>query len=83
MVRETLGALQVQATDEQKKELHSIEAEIRRRIPIGSTISERRLTEDLERWGMSAMLVKRALCIMHSTNELKSLARGKFIRRMA
>ncbi|AQK75822.1 DNA replication licensing factor MCM5 [Zea mays] len=52
-------------------EIKQAEAQIKRRMGIGSHISERRLIDDLNRMGMNESIVRRALLIMHQRDEVE------------
>uniref|UniRef100_A0A0D3FBM1 DNA replication licensing factor MCM5 n=4 Tax=Oryza TaxID=4527 RepID=A0A0D3FBM1_9ORYZ len=52
-------------------EIKQAEAQIKRRMGIGSHISERRLIDELNRMGMNESIVRRALLIMHQRDEVE------------
>ncbi|KAL5212950.1 hypothetical protein ABZP36_023797 [Zizania latifolia] len=52
-------------------EIKQVEAQIKRRMGIGSHISERRLIDELNRMGMNESIVRRALLIMHQRDEVE------------
>nr|ACN25496.1 unknown [Zea mays] len=52
-------------------EIKQAEAQIKRRMGIGSHISERRLIDGLNRMGMNESIVRRALLIMHQRDEVE------------
>ncbi|KAF0921118.1 hypothetical protein E2562_038651 [Oryza meyeriana var. granulata] len=52
-------------------EIKQAEAQIKRRVGIGSHISERRLIDELNRMGMNESIVRRALLIMHQRDEVE------------
>ncbi|KQK01163.1 DNA replication licensing factor MCM5 [Brachypodium distachyon] len=52
-------------------EIKQAEAQIKRRMGIGSHISERRLLDELNRMGMNESIVRRALVIMHQRDEVE------------
>uniref|UniRef100_A0A0D9VM69 DNA replication licensing factor MCM5 n=1 Tax=Leersia perrieri TaxID=77586 RepID=A0A0D9VM69_9ORYZ len=52
-------------------EIKQAEAQIKRRMGIGSHISERRLIDELSRMGMNESIVRRALLIMHQRDEVE------------
>ncbi|KAM0939110.1 putative DNA helicase [Dioscorea sansibarensis] len=58
-------------TPEIANEIKQAETQIKRRMGIGSHISERRLINDLTRMGMSESIVRRALLIMHQRDEVE------------
>ncbi|VAI50770.1 unnamed protein product [Triticum turgidum subsp. durum] len=52
-------------------EIKQAEAQIKRRMGIGSHISERRLLDELNRMGLNESIVRRALVIMHQRDEVE------------
>lgn len=58
-------------TPEIANEIKQAEAHIKRRMGIGSHISERRLLDDLARMGLNESIVRRALLIMHQRDEVE------------
>ncbi|RLN09616.1 DNA replication licensing factor MCM5 [Panicum miliaceum] len=52
-------------------EIKQAEAQIKRRMGIGSHISERRLIDELTRMGMNESIIRRALLIMHQRDEVE------------
>ena len=77
----TSESLQV-ATEEQRAELHAVEAQIKRRTAIGSYVSERKLVDELVRIGMSESLVRRALLYMAETSEVEYVRERRMIHRL-
>ena len=69
-------------TEEQRAELHAVEAQVRRRIAIGSTVSERRLKDELVRVGMSEMLVGRCLHYLQQQGDLELVRGRRLIHRI-
>ena len=65
-----LGAMQ-SFSDEQKAEMAAVEAEIKRRIAIGATVSERRIREDIARIGMSEAMVARTVTYLVTRGSLE------------
>lgn len=59
-----------------------MEAQIKRRIAIGSTVSERKLRDELVRCGMSDMLVSRALHYLNQQGDLEQVRGRKMIHRI-
>ena len=51
-------------TDEQRSELHAVEAQIKRRVAIGAHVSERKLVDELVRCGLPESLIRRAVVCM-------------------
>ena len=70
------------ATDEQRAELHSVEVQIKRRVAIGSSVSQRKLVEELVRVGLNDSLVRRALIYMSQTKEVEFLKDRRLVRRL-
>ncbi|KAK9916805.1 hypothetical protein WJX75_007272 [Coccomyxa subellipsoidea] len=68
-------------TEEQRAELHAVEAQIKRRIAIGSTVSERKLKDELVRCGMSEMLIGRALHYLTQQGDLDFVRGRKMVHR--
>ncbi|KMZ60966.1 DNA replication licensing factor [Zostera marina] len=58
-------------TPEIANEIQQAETHIKRRMGIGSHMSERRLIDDLSRMGMNESIVRRALLIMHQRSEVE------------
>ncbi|GJM87138.1 hypothetical protein PR202_ga03063 [Eleusine coracana subsp. coracana] len=52
-------------------EIKQAETQIKRRMGIGSHISERRLIDELSRMGMNESIIRRALLIMHQRDEVE------------
>ncbi|KAL4181410.1 hypothetical protein AMTRI_Chr12g271080 [Amborella trichopoda] len=70
-------------TDEMRKEIQQVETQIRRRMGIGSIMSERRLIDELTRMGMSESIIRRALLTMHQRDELEYKRERRIIVRKA
>uniref|UniRef100_A0A0E0K6B9 DNA replication licensing factor MCM5 n=1 Tax=Oryza punctata TaxID=4537 RepID=A0A0E0K6B9_ORYPU len=64
-------------------EIKQAEAQIKRRMGIGSHISERRLIDELNRMGMNESIVRRALLIMHQRDEVEYKRERRVIVRKA
>ncbi|GMH04479.1 hypothetical protein Nepgr_006318 [Nepenthes gracilis] len=62
---------QINLTPEMANEIKQAEVQIKRRVGIGSHISERRLIDELARMGMNDSIVRRALLIMHQRDEVE------------
>ncbi|XP_072953307.1 DNA replication licensing factor MCM5 [Typha angustifolia] len=58
-------------TPEIANEIKQAESQIKRRMGIGSHMSERRLIDQLSRMGMNESIVRRALLIMHQRDEVE------------
>lgn len=69
-------------TDEQRAELHAVEAQIKRRVAIGSHVSERKLIDELVRVGMPENLVRKALLYMASQGDLEHRRERRLIHRL-
>ena len=69
-------------TEEQRAELHVVEAQIKRRVAIGSAVSERKLREELVRCGMADMLVGRALHYLTQQGDLEQVRGRRMIQRL-
>ena len=69
-------------TDEQRSELHAVEAQIKRRVAIGSHVSERKLIDELVRVGMPENLVRKALLFMASQGDLEHRRERRLIHRL-
>ena len=69
-------------TDEQRAELHSVEAQIKRRVAIGSHVSERKLIDELVRVGMPENLVRKALIFMASQGDIEHRRERRLICRL-
>ncbi|KAH9654541.1 DNA replication licensing factor MCM5 [Citrus sinensis] len=72
---------QVNLTAEMAHEIKQAETQIKRRIPIGNQISERRLIDDLTRMGMNESIIRRALIIMHQRDEVEYKRERRVILR--
>ncbi|KAK1403884.1 hypothetical protein POM88_003489 [Heracleum sosnowskyi] len=59
------------------------ETKIKRRMGIGSHISERRLIDELARMGINDSIVRRALIIMHQRDEVEYKRERRVILRKA
>ncbi|XP_031483441.1 DNA replication licensing factor MCM5 [Nymphaea colorata] len=74
---------QMNLTAEMRNEIKQAETQIKRRMGIGSHISERRLIDDLTRMGMNESIVRRALLIMHQRDEVEYKRERRVIVRKA
>ncbi|KAF9590404.1 hypothetical protein IFM89_034197 [Coptis chinensis] len=70
-------------TTEMANEIKQAETQIKRRMGIGSHISERRLIDDLSRIGLNESIVRRALLIMHQRDEVEYKRERRVILRKA
>ncbi|KAJ8562231.1 hypothetical protein K7X08_011522 [Anisodus acutangulus] len=73
----------INLTPEMANEIKQAEAQIKRRMGIGSHISERRLIDELSRMGMNESIVRRALIIMHQRDEVEYKRERRVIVRKA
>ncbi|XP_058114149.1 DNA replication licensing factor MCM5 [Magnolia sinica] len=70
-------------TADMANEIKQAETQIKRRMGIGSHISERRLIDELARMGMNESIVRRALLIMHQRDEVEYKRERRVIVRKA
>ncbi|KAL0427688.1 UNVERIFIED_CONTAM: DNA replication licensing factor MCM5 [Sesamum latifolium] len=73
----------INLTPELANEIKQAETQIKRRMGIGSHISERRLIDELTRMGMNQSIVRRALLIMHQREEVEYKRERRVIVRKA
>ncbi|OVA12888.1 Mini-chromosome maintenance [Macleaya cordata] len=73
----------INLTPEMASEIKQAETQIKRRMGIGSHISERRLIDELARMGMNESIVRRALLIMHQRDEVEYKRERRVILRKA
>ncbi|CAH9086694.1 unnamed protein product [Cuscuta epithymum] len=73
----------INMTPEMANEIKQAESQIKRRMGIGSHISERRLIDELSRMGISDSIVRRALLIMHQRDEVEYKRERRIIVRKA
>ncbi|XAR50739.1 DNA helicase [Bertholletia excelsa] len=73
----------INLTPEMANEIKQAEIHIKRRVGIGSHISERRLIDELTRMGMNESIVRRALLIMHQRDEVEYKRERRTILRKA
>ena len=59
-----------------------MEVQIKRRVAIGSSVSQRKLVEELVRVGLNDSLVRRALIYMSQTKEVEFLKDRRLVRRL-
>ncbi|KAG9456246.1 hypothetical protein H6P81_000754 [Aristolochia fimbriata] len=74
---------QINVTPDMRSEIQQAETQIRRRMGIGSHISERRLIDELARMGMNESIVRRALLAMHARDEVEYKRERRIIHRKA
>ncbi|KAG5593618.1 hypothetical protein H5410_034850 [Solanum commersonii] len=73
----------INLTPEMANEIKQAETQIKRRMGIGSHISERRLVDELTRMGLNESIVRRALIIMHQRDEVEYKRERRVIVRKA
>ncbi|XP_024528637.1 DNA replication licensing factor MCM5 [Selaginella moellendorffii] len=73
----------ITVTPEMRNEIQQVETQIKRRMGIGSFMSERRLIDELMRMGMPEPTVRRALVIMHQRDEIEYKRERRVIVRKA
>ncbi|KAK6156577.1 hypothetical protein DH2020_010825 [Rehmannia glutinosa] len=73
----------INLTPEMANEIKQAETQIKRRMGIGSHISERRLIDELTRMGMNESIVRRALLVMHQRDEVEYKRERRVIVRKA
>lgn len=73
----------INLTPEMANEIKQAESQIKRRMGIGSHLSERRLIDDLTRMGLNESVVRRALIIMHQREEVEYKRERRVIYRKA
>eukprot|EP00250_Pteridium_aquilinum_P014180 c21827_g1_i1 orf=296-2479(+) len=73
----------ITVTPEMRAEIQQIESQIKRRMGIGSYMSERRLVDELAKMGMSESSVRRALVIMSQRDEIEYKRERRVILRKA
>ncbi|XP_047310879.1 DNA replication licensing factor MCM5 [Impatiens glandulifera] len=73
----------INLTPEMSSEIKQAETQIRRRMGIGSHLSTRRLIDDLSRMGLNESIVRRALMIMHSREEIEFKRERRVVMRKA
>ncbi|XP_010245540.1 PREDICTED: DNA replication licensing factor MCM5 [Nelumbo nucifera] len=73
----------INLTAEMANEIKQAETQIKRRMGIGSQISERRLIDDLTRMGLNESIVRRALLILHQRDEVEYKRERRVIVRKA
>lgn len=69
--------------EEQRAELHGMEAQLKRRVAVGAAVSERRLVDELVRCGAPEPLVRRALHFLIQQGDFEFFRERKCVRRCA
>ena len=65
-----------------KNDLQKAERNIRRRVPIGTTISVKNLISEMLRRNISQTITRKCLDIMHGRNEITYVQRRTQVRRL-
>ena len=55
---------------------------MRRRVPIGAHVSERKLVDELARCGIAELLARRALALMARSGELEAVRERRLVHRV-
>jgi len=76
------GVAEAIFSEEQRAELHAVEAQVRRRVPIGAHVSERKLVDELARCGIAELLARRALALMARSGELEAVRERRLVHRV-
>jgi DNA replication licensing factor MCM5 len=69
-------------TDEQRAEVHRVEEQIRRRVAIGSFVSERKLVDELVRVGFHESLVRKGLLFLQSNGDFEYRRERRLVHRL-
>ncbi|EFN58868.1 hypothetical protein CHLNCDRAFT_34202 [Chlorella variabilis] len=69
-------------TDEQRQEIHRVEEQIKRRVAIGSFVSERKLVDELVRVGFNENLVRKGLMFLQTTGDFEYRRERRLVHRM-
>ncbi len=70
------------ASDPQRDRIHRLEEKIKRRVGIGSYITQRRLMEEMVALGESEMMVMRALLAMSAGGDIEFKRERSVIQRV-
>jgi len=70
------------ASDPQRDRIHRLEEKVRRRLHIGSYITQRRLMDEMVALGESEMMVMRALCAMSAMGEIEFRRERSVVHRV-
>ncbi|KAK9810367.1 hypothetical protein WJX72_009530 [[Myrmecia] bisecta] len=76
------GLVEPTFNDEQRAELQVVEIQIKRRIAIGSYVSERKLIDELIRVGLSENTVRKALFFMSAQKDIDYRKERRLIHRL-
>ncbi len=69
-------------TEEQKRDLQVVETQIKRRVAIGSYVSERKLVDELVRVGLNDHLVRKSLMYMAQSGDLQLVRERRMVHRL-
>ena len=69
-------------SEEQRAELAAVEQQVKRRLPIGAYVSERKLVDELVRCGIAELSARRTLALMTRAGELESIRERRLVHRM-
>ncbi len=69
-------------SDEQRAELQQVEVQIKRRIAIGSYVSERKLIDELIRVGLAESAVRKALYFLAAQKDIDYRKERRLIHRL-
>ncbi len=70
-------------SEEQRAEMHGVEAQLKRRVAVGAAVAERRLVDELVRCGAPEPLVRRALHFLIQRGDFEAFRERRFVRRRA
>eukprot|EP00887_Chlorella_sp_A99_P001470 scaffold8.g1470.t1 len=69
-------------SDEQRAEVHRVEEQIKRRVAIGSFVSERKLVDELVRVGFNENLVRKALMFLNTQGDFDYRRERRLVHRV-
>ena len=69
-------------TPEQRQEMSAIETQLKQRMAVGSTVSLRRLVEEVMRLGFAESNVRRCVIFLSQNGDMQSLRGGREVRRV-
>ena len=75
------GVTEVVFSEEQRAELSAVEQQVKRRLPIGAYVSERKLVDELVRCGIAELSARRTLALMTRAGELESIRERRLVHR--
>lgn len=76
------GVTEVVFSEEQRAELAAVEQQVKRRLPIGAYVSERKLVDELVRCGIAELSARRTLALMTRAGEIESIRERRLVHRM-